>query len=517
MLQCNSLGEVLVNKDYSILVVDDSVSIRLGIVDILRAEGFDVEDAENGVKAIEKCSSKTFDLFIIDVVMPEIDGLELLTRLNVFENTYEAIMITGSENLGSVKQSMELGAYGYIGKSAGKDELIALVKKTLKMVDVKKQRLERIKLLEKKAAFRSAELESMVRLLEYQGRQLDAVINSMDEGIVAIDNQKSIVLMNRQAEIITGSRFADCAGLQVSKAFPRQAFADQLSLVLEKGSTSGKDNPIIALPQKGGGEKYFYVNTRDILDEKGVRTGSVVIFSDQTDAIAAQRMRDSFLSIAAHELRTPINISMNYLSLLEHQWKKDETRTEAIRGMQTANHRLMYLVNRIVSLANLSNHTYSICRTATDISRLIELKIRKIQPEADDKNVKIIVDDRLSDPVLSIDPYLLRIVLNNVLSNAVKFNRIGGTVRVTLEQNPGGQKRDLIMTVSDEGGGISERARKNLFESFMQGEDPLTRTQCGTGTGLFLVKKALEVLNGSIDVISEEGKGTILIITVPIV
>jgi two-component system, OmpR family, phosphate regulon sensor histidine kinase PhoR len=504
------------NKDYSILVVDDSIDHLKTIVEILRAAGFMVDSADNGKKAIEKCSTITFDLFIIDVMMPEIDGLDLLRRLNVLDNASEAIMMSGAENLEDARKAMELGAFGYIGKPAQSEELLMQVNKALRMVDVKKLRLSRLALLEKKVTQRSDELESMVRLLEYQGRQLDAIINSMGEGIIAIDNQKSIVLMNRQAEQITGMRFADCAGLHISKAFQHRAFADQLASLIEKASTPGKDINLFPVFQEDRSKRYYNVNVQEVMDDKGARTGSVVLFLDLTDAMNAGRMRDSFLSIAAHELRTPININMNYLALVQHQWENVEVRSEAVRGMQLSNHRLMDLVNRIISLANLSNHTYSLCRTPTDIGRLVALKIRKIQPEADEKKVKIVIDNRLADSSLLVDPYLLRIALYNLLTNAVKFNRIGGTVQIVIEQKPATPGKELTITVIDEGEGISERARSCLFESFVQGEDPLTRTQGGLGMGLYLVKKTAEFLCGSIEAVSEKGKGSTFTLKVPL-
>jgi two-component system, OmpR family, phosphate regulon sensor histidine kinase PhoR len=504
------------NKDYSILVVDDMIEYLDTIIEMLSSEGFIVEGAENGKKALEKCSLKTFDLFLIDVIMPENGGLDMLRKLKVSENTYEAIMMTGAENLDDARKAMELGAFGYIGKPIDYDELLIQVTKALRLVDLKKNRLERIAVLEKKAADRSAELESMVRLLEYQGRQLDSIINCMGEGILAIDNEKAIVLMNRQAEKITGLRFADCAGLQISRAIQHRAFADQLVSLIEKASTPGKDVNPFPVFQDDRNKRYYNVNIQEITDDKGARTGSVVLFLDLTDAMNAGRMRDSFLSIAAHELRTPININMNYLALVEHQWKNEEMRDEAVRGMQIANHRLMDLVNRIISLANLSNHTYSICPAPTDIGRLVSLKIRKLQAEANEKKVKIDLDNRLADPVLLVDSYLLRIALYNLLTNAVKFNRIGGTVRIVIEQSVAASKKELTITVIDEGEGITERAQSHLFESFIQGEDPLTRKQGGIGIGLYLVKKTAEFLCGSIEVMSEKGKGSTFTLKIPV-
>jgi two-component system, OmpR family, phosphate regulon sensor histidine kinase PhoR len=504
------------NKDYSILVVDDLVEIRYIITEMLKAEGYAVQDAENGVQALDKCSATAFDLFIIDIVMPEMDGLELLRRLNVFENTYEAVMITGDETLESAKKSMERGAFGYLSKSDIQDGLIALAAKAIGMVDMKRNRLVRFAAMEKKVADRSAELESIMRLLEYQGRQIDSIINSMGEGIIAVDNEQSIVLMNRPAEQLTGLCFADCAGSRFSSAFKSLGVADRLLSLMETGSTPSKEINTIPITQKDGRQKYYYVNMQHVTDEKGVRTGSVFLFLDQTESINAGRMRDSFFSIAAHELRTPISVNMNYLALLDCKCENDGEYKEIIRGMQTANRRLTVLVNRIISLAYLSNHSYTVHRTVTDVNRLVQSKILKLRPESDEKKVAIFVDNRLLETRLSVDPYLLKIELYNLLSNAIKFNRVGGSVRIVLEQNPGSVSDLLSIAIIDEGEGISDRARSGLFTSFSQGEDPLTRAQGGMGIGLYLVKKAVELMGGSVEVLSEKGKGSTFILKVPL-
>ncbi|MGB7567681.1 MAG: response regulator [Chitinivibrionales bacterium] len=502
--------------DYSILIVDDAADSRDTLREILRDEGYSVVCAANGREALRLCSKLRFDLFLIDIVMPELGGLGLLKEINVFDNTYEAIMMTGNENLEDVKEAMELGAFCYCSKPLGREEITGQVRKAITMVEVKKQRLERFKDLEKKVKSRSDELESMVRLLENQGQQLDAIVNSMGEGLIAVDNEKSIVLMNRRAEQIAGARFADCAGREIASAFKDFACADQLSLLIDKGSTPGTGTNVISIVKKGERAKYFLVNVQKILDKKGCRTGNVVVFLDQTETINAEQMRNSFLSIAAHELRTPINIIMNYLSLLQHQWENFTIRDEALRDMQTANVRLKYLVNRIVSLASLSDLGYAKSPCTMDVEEIVVSESGKIRPEADNKKITISFENRLKSPTISTDPHLLRTALCNVLSNAIKFNRTGGSVHIVLEGNAVDENKDLSITVADEGEGLSERARNNLFESFVQGEDPLTRRHGGLGTGLYLARRAAEILGGSITVQSEKGKGSRFTICIPV-
>ena len=503
------------NKDYSILVVDDSANTLFAISETLRFAGYTVEGAENGKRALEKCSEKAFDLFVIDVIMPEMDGMELLRQLKVLENIYEVIIITGEENLDSAKKAMELGAFGYFGKLEGSDALLTLVSKAIEMVDMKKQRLEHLAVLEKKVADRSVELESMIRLFEYQGRQIDSIINSMGEGILAVDNNQSIVLMNRPMEQIAGLRFADCAGMNFLKAFTSLGFADRLLSLLKTDPMSDAKKNILSVPQKDGSQKYYYVNIQQLFNENGLQTGCVILFLDQTESINAERMRVSFFSIAAHELRTPVSINMNYLALLHRKRDNDDEYSEIIQGMQTANHRLMVLVNQIITLASLSNHFYATNRSLTDINQLIQSKISKLKSEADEKKVSFIVENRLRKTAISIDPYLVKIALSNLLNNAVKFNRRGGSVRIVLEQNPSTSKNLLSIVISDEGEGLSERAKSGLFSSFFQGEDPLTRTQGGMGIGLYLIKKVVELMHGSIEVFSEKSKGSTFTLIVP--
>jgi two-component system, OmpR family, phosphate regulon sensor histidine kinase PhoR len=502
--------------NYTILVVDDALESRDTLQEMLRGEGYSVVCASNGREALRLCSKLLFDLFLIDIVMPELGGLGLLKEINVFDNTYEAIMMTGNENLEDVKEAMELGAFCYCSKPLGRKEITGQVRKALSVVEVKKQRLERFALLEKKVKNRSDELESMVRLLEYQGQQLDAIINSMGEGLIAVDNRKSIVLMNQRAERMAGVRFADCAGREIESAFKHFASANKLSRLIDKGPTPGKGKNVLSIAREGEKAKYFLVNVQKIFDKKGECSGTVIIFLDQTETINAEQMRNSFLSIAAHELRTPINIIMNYLSLLRSQWENSIVRDEALDDMRTANLRLKYLVNRIVSLASLSDLGYATSPCTMDVEQIVVSESGKIQPEADDKKITITFENRLKNPTISTDPHLLRTALCNVLSNAIKFNRIGGSVRIVLEGNAHDENKDLSITVADEGEGLSERARNNLFESFMQGEDPLIRRHGGLGTGLYLARRAAEILGGSVTAQSEKGKGSRFTIRIPV-
>jgi two-component system phosphate regulon sensor histidine kinase PhoR len=475
-----------------------------------------VECAENGQKALDMCSARAFDLLIIDIVMPDMDGMSLLRRLNTFDNIHEAVLVTATGSLEDAQTAMESGAFGYIEKSAAREKLLPLLKKALHVVSMKKRRVEQFASLQSKLVDKSSELESMVRLIEYQGRQIDSIINSMGEGIIAVDSAQSIVLMNRPAERITGLRFAECAGMRASKALASLNLPDQLLSSIETGPASGKERCIVSIAREGGPQRFYYINIQQIFDEKGVRTGSVALFMDQTESINAERMRDSFFSVAAHELRTPVSVITNYLALLRGNREFDDGSREMVEEMQTANRRLTVLVNRIISLANLSNRTYAPKRADTDIGRLIQSKVLKLKPEADGKSVSIVVENHLPEAGLPVDEYLVDIVFLSLLDNAVKFSPAGGTVNVAVEKRGDGTRNVLSIAVADEGEGISAMARECLFTSFLQGEAPLTRSRSGMGIGLYLAKMAADLMSCDIGVISEQGKGSTFTLTIPL-
>jgi signal transduction histidine kinase len=363
------------DTNYRIIVVDDSEIVRETTEKILVDAGYSVTTAGGAHEALLNLSKSPADLFLIDIVMPDVNGLTLLKELKVFDNIYEAIMITGHESIDDAATAMELGAFGYIRKPIKRADLLDHVQKALAMVRMKKSRFDHLRHLE--------------------------------------------------------------------------------------------------------------------------------------------TLKNSFLSVAAHELRTPVNILMNYLSLLRTNGDDRDMRATAIEDMRCANNRLKYLVNGIISFVTLSARDVPVYKTTVDVEAIIREEMEKLGNETRKKNVGFEVSKALGSPCVSADPDLLKIAIHNVLSNAVKFNRENGMVRVAIKESAAKDAPGISIAVSDEGKGISKRAMSNLFESFIQGEDPMTRSHSGLGTGLFLAKRAVQLLGGEIRAESLEGRGSRFTIEIP--
>lgn len=507
----NNRADIL-QTNYTIVVVDDSAICSLVVQRFLTDAGYTVRTANSACDAIAIAADIPVDLFLLDIVMPGASGLALLKELKIFDNTYEAIMISGNDNLNDAAIAMEHGAFGYLTKPVQRETLLANVRRALASVNCKKQRFRHLHQLESKITARTHELEKAMHLLENQGRHLDTIINGMDEGLLAVDNQNAIVLMNTQAQNILGVRFGDCAGQKIETAIKDPAKADALMSTIRGSNTINESYKIMTL----FGTRHFAVSAQKTIDDTNSITGYVITLLDQSEKIRNNLLQDSFLSIVAHELRTPINVIMNFLALLRFQGSDEVMRNMALTDMRESSERMKYLVNSIMSFVNLSSVSLSIERMSVNILNLIETEAGKLKTSAADKNVVFDISAEQQMMTILTDQNLLRIATGNVLSNAVKYNKRGGRVTVRIKQDPTAESPIIVINIEDEGDGISGRARTNLFQCFIQGEDPMTRSHQGLGTGLFLAKRATELLGGTINVSSTRGKGACFSLSFPI-
>jgi two-component system phosphate regulon sensor histidine kinase PhoR len=499
------------NHEYKILVVDDSDDNREMVALMLQANGYEVDKACNGVEALQKLAGRAPDLFLLDVSMPQMGGLELLGKISVKDNAYEAIMMTGNESLSDAKKAMELGAFSYVAKPLQWEELDGHLQRALSLVKVKKERLRHLAALEEEIRKRNDELQTTVQILESQSKRLDAIINSMGEGLLALDNKNQIVLMNAQSEKILGIRFGQCAGeTLVSLNIDPDIIGKVIAHTSKKYSNAPGEN-IMTIMVKGYGMRSYHVNTQEIADNDGAFIGRVITFLDCTDKIKADQLRTSFLSVVAHELRTPLTIIQNYLAIL-----KGIENNEAVADMKIASKRLGHLVGSLISLASLSDASIAAKQFSTDIVNLAASQADKLKKYAADKKVTIKIDNHLSSPEAATDPQLLGIALSELIDNAIKFNKVGGIVHIDLNDFPNNGSSSFSISITDQGCGIAPEAREHLFESFTQGEDHLTRHYNGLGTGLFLAKRAVEIMGASIAVESDKGKGSKFTLNIPV-
>jgi signal transduction histidine kinase len=227
-------------------------------------------------------------------------------------------------------------------------------------------------------------------------------------------------------------------------------------------------------------------------------------------AQAAERAKTNFLANVTHELRTPLNAIIGFSEIIESGAAFDDHAAYG-RYIHEAGSRLLGIVNDVLTLARIEAGRLELDQQVVSLNEVIGAAIRALQPEAGDKAVAIRQepgDDRL----VYLDPGKMKQVFVHLLSNAVKFNRAGGSVSVSAMSSASG---DIVVSVRDTGCGIPAEYLDRVLEPFGQVEDHLTRQNEGVGLGLPLARAMTGMHGGELTLASKVGVGTTVEITLP--
>jgi signal transduction histidine kinase len=225
--------------------------------------------------------------------------------------------------------------------------------------------------------------------------------------------------------------------------------------------------------------------------------------------VELDRLKDEFVSSVSHELRTPLTSISGYVELLKED-ESDDERRNYLSIVERNSERLLGLVSDLLFTARLQDGRLQLEREEVDMHALVREAVESARPRADAASVDLQVE-AVSVPVALGERVRLAQLLDNLISNGVKFTPAGGHVRVTLGVAAG----MIRLEVSDSGIGISEAERERLFERFFRSQSALERQIQGTGLGLYISKAIVEAHGGRIGVSSEVGKGTTFVVELP--
>ena len=230
----------------------------------------------------------------------------------------------------------------------------------------------------------------------------------------------------------------------------------------------------------------------------------------QTLNNTGKQIRFQFLSVLSHELKAPLNAIDGYMKMIkERQFGNSvdaydemlDRSIERIKGMRQ-------LILDLLDLTKIETGKPTQKLEIVNVRKIIQMAVDTIRPYAIQKDVDLYINSR-ENIEMKADPGEIEIIMNNLISNAVKYNRTGGRVDIFLEKKDG----KLKITVSDTGIGLKNEDREKIFDDFVRIKSFQTREVTGSGLGLSIVKKIVDMYQGSIDVQSEPDKGTSFIIT----
>lgn len=281
-----------------------------------------------------------------------------------------------------------------------------------------------------------------------------------------------------------------------------------LNIVTAKGTI--KDVRAIGYVQRDENNipEYVYGTFQDISKQKEVMRE---LINAKVEAEKSNRAKSDFLSNMSHEIRTPLNGVFGFAQLLS-EMETDAEKKEYLDIIKNSSNQLLSLINDILSLSKIEAGKMEIKERPTNLFSKIHLMADGFIKQAQLKGLAFDVEiDKCFDKNILIDHHAVIQIINNLLSNSVKFSKVG---LIQLTVKPHGEKAVEIL-VTDTGIGISEEKQKQLFEAFEQGEYYLTKQYGGTGLGLAIVKKTVDLLCGQIVVTTELNRGTEIKVVIP--
>jgi PAS domain S-box-containing protein len=359
--------------------------------------------------------------------------------------------------------------------------------------------------------------------------RLAGIIGSAMDAIITVNAEHRIVVFNAAAETMFMTSAADALGRRLDILIPERHRAAYERHVREFSATgvtttsmwrpgvllalraNGEEFPIEASISQveTGGEKLLTVILRDITER--VRNEEAMLASKEA-AVAANRSKDQFLAVMSHELRTPLNAIVGYVDLLFARVWGDLSAEQdhALDRVQHSAHHLLGIIEQVLQYARGDSGKQVPKPTPIMVAAVLRGVCDLIAPAVNEKRIRFEVELPPEDAMMDTDAGILRQIVLNLLSNAMKFTDTGSIrLRATLDD------RDLQIVVRDTGVGISPDDQERVFDAFWQANQTLTRNSGGTGLGLSIVHKLAEALGGSVSLESQPGVGTSFTVTLP--
>ncbi len=340
---------------------------------------------------------------------------------------------------------------------------------------------------------------------------------SIGDAVISTDRGARVTFLNPVAEALTGWRSSDAEGEPLASVFEivneetRAPVQNPALRALRDGAVVALQNHTV-LVAKSGTETPIDDSAAPIRDAHGMMTGAVLIFRDITERKAAERAlrdadrkKDEFLAVLAHELRNPLAPMRNALEMVRLS-ADDPTVIGSVRGtMERQVDHMVRLTDDLLDVSRITRNRLELRRKPVDLSAVVHRAMESSDPILKERRHSVSLALPSTPLVVDADESRLAQVLYNLLGNAAKYTHPGGRIHVRAMR----EGLDAIITVSDNGIGMAREHLRSVFEMFTQVDSSLERSQGGLGIGLTLSRRIVELHGGTIEAASEgTGKGS---------
>lgn len=499
------------SKD-KILIVDDEPDIALILKLQLEDAGYETVRARDGVEALEAVAAEKFSLIMLDIKMPRMDGLEVLSRIGGAETPVVMMTAHGSEDI--AVNTLHKGALDYISKPFSTDDMLQKVKRAIDQDRARKE-TERLRLQ-----------------LDEERRKMEAVLQGMADLLLAVDTKGDVITASRKAETVLGDNIL---GRNLEEVLRAEIPGGELP----SRSVLGTGEPRLDVAYT------MLAGTRDIpvlssaaplLNAAGELVGSVEIIRDISKLKELEQEKEDFVSMLSHDLKSPITAVVGSIDLVREAklGPVNEEQCEYLDAAVESCEEMVEMIDTLLGIHKFEAGKMRLAFKEEDLALLINRAVGKFSTQAQRAGIKLFATIPPELPWVSLDRNAFGRILGNLLSNAVKFTPEGGEIELALDLVPEvgtvigevpeesyhqrelpSEGRFVRIRVRDTGVGIPEDSLGTIFDRFVQAKNRRLGKTRGTGLGLAFCRKAVDAHCGIIWAQSKPGKGSVFTVLLP--
>lgn len=496
--------DILKHRDITILLVEDDEIDQMAFERFVKDNGLPYKYRMSSSISESKVivDSERIDIAVVDYHLADGNGLELVKFIG---NRMPVIFVTGQGDQKTAVEVMKAGVYDYLIKDSQRHYL-ELLPVTIDN------------------AIGHLKAEQRISEVEQEVEKLLWVVSKTDNSMAVANQEGKIEWVNEGFERLTGYSASEVIGThgdellsgQISGLNPKSEHFK--TLFTTKKSVNYESRNF----SKSGKEFWVLTTITPILDINGKVHQIIAIDSDITERkrmeeelrIAKQnaenlaKTKEEFLANMSHEIRTPMNAIIGMSQLL-NDTPLNEEQTKYLKSLDFASDNLMNIINDVLDLSKLDSGKVLVESTSFDPRKLMEEVSEMFRYKAKEKAIgfRVEVAAEVAENLIG-DPGKINQILLNLLSNAIKFTQNGEVALVVSVVNNQKNAQRLLFEVSDTGIGIPVDKQELVFDSFSQASSNTTRKYGGTGLGLTIVKKLVQGMNGKLQLVSSEGKGS---------
>lgn len=346
------------------------------------------------------------------------------------------------------------------------------------------------------------------KILEEERKKIWAIVDSFPDGIIIFDEYSRVNFINFRAEV-----FFDVVGDEITGK-------DILSL-----TRFPKLQPLVSL--LGGGirkisREELTIKYNLILEVSvipiivgGIKTGNLIVLHDITQPKLVEKMKSEFVTVAAHQLRTPASATKWITKMLldGDLGSLTDEQEEAVRKAYVSNDKMINLIKKLLNVAQIEEGKYLSECSLIDILEIIISIVKEYEKLIEEKEMNVKIQKPKEElPKLMLDKEKITIAITDLLDNAFRYTPKGGSITISVAK----KEKDVEVKINDTGYGIPKSDQEKVFSKFFRGKNIMKIETEGTGLGLFIARNIIEAHGGNIWFESDENKGSTFYLTIPI-